>query len=242
MAKGLNELQFADTPTARESSHNLEKTMKFAPFYTLALILFLAPRLIAAEADQSTPKAAAMSFAKALDAGDAKTARQLATGSDADKQVIDAMISFNAAVKKLRNSAITKYADKADEVVSPGAVIDSTKVLDDTEVREEGDVATIVPTKPQQKQSAMHLKKVDGKWKVNLNQTLQESAPPGQTIDQMHAMIQSWGDIFSETADEIDQGKYPTPADANQAMSVKMMATLRTFIPATAPATTDPSN
>ena len=216
--------------------------MKFGQFCTLAMVLCLTPQLLAADVDQSSPKAAAVSFAKALDAGDAKTARQLATGSDADKQVIDAIISFNSAVKKLRESAIKKYTDKADEVVSPGAVIDSTKILDDTEVREEGDVATIVPTKPQQRPSATHLKKVDGKWKVNLNQTLQESAAPGQTIEQLHAMIQSWGDIFSETADEIDQGKYPTPADANQALSVKMMATLKTFVPSTAPATSEPSN
>ncbi|HEX3355434.1 MAG TPA: hypothetical protein VHS31_00535 [Tepidisphaeraceae bacterium] len=218
--------------------------MKFSRFWIIALAFCFVAKGLAADIDQSNPKAAAMSFAKALEAGDAKTARQLATGSDADKQVIDAMISFNSAVKKLRESAVKKYTDKSDEVVSPGSTIDSTKVLEDTEVKEEGDVAAIVPTKPQQRQSAMHMKRVDGKWNVNLNQTLQDAAAPGQTIEQMHAMLESWGDIFKETADEIDQGKYPTPADANQALGVKMMATLKSFVPSTAPATptSEPSN
>jgi hypothetical protein len=188
--------------------------------------------------DESTPKGAALAFAKAMEAGDTQAAKQLSIGSDQDQQVLAAMLDFTRAVKTLRESAVKKFADKADEVTGGGMSMDPTKALEDTEIKEEGDTATVTATKPQP--STMHLKKVDGKWKVDLSETLKGAAGPGQDVTQFQAMLKGWTSAINETATEIDDGKYAAPADASQALQVKMMAALKALSPTTGP-TTEPA-
>jgi hypothetical protein len=204
----------------------------------LMLVLALTGVVRAADIDQSTPKAAALAFAKAMEAGDANTANQIAVGTDQDKQVLAAMMDFTHSVKTLRESAVKKFGDKADEVTGGGMNVDSAKAMEDTETKEDGDTATVVATKPQP--STMHLKKIDGKWKVDLTETLKGAAGPGQDISQFQAMLKGWSAAITETASEIDDGKYPAPADASAALQVKMMAALKAMTPTTAP-TTAPS-
>ena len=119
----------------------------------------------AAEIDQSTPKATALSFAKATEAGDADAAKKLSVGTDQDQQVLSAMLEFTRSIKQLRESAVKKYADKADEVTGGGMnMAQPQKRPEDSEIKETGDTATVIATKPQP--STMHLKKdrrqVDG--------------------------------------------------------------------------------
>ena len=187
----------------------------------------------AAEIDQSTPKATALSFAKALEAGDADAAKKLSVGTDQDQQVLSAMLEFTRSIKQLRESAVKKYADKADEVTGGGMNMDSTKALEDSEIKETGDTATVIATKPQP--STMHLKKIDGKWMVNLTDTLKEATGPGQDVTQFQAMLKSWSSAITETAGEIDDGKYPRPRMQDGALQVKMMAALKALSPTTAP-------
>lgn len=199
----------------------------------LALVSCIISNARAAE-DESSPKTTAIAFAKVLEAGDGEAAKQLVIGSDQDKQVLDAMIEFTNSVKKLRESAVKKFADKADEVTGGGMNVDSSKALEDSEVKEEGDTATIIAHKPP---STMYLKKVDGKWKVNLTDTLKAAATPEQNLSQFQTMLQGWSSAITETAGEIDTGKYPAPADASAALQVKMMAALKSTSPTTAPTT-----
>ena len=88
----------------------------------------------------------------------------MVVGTDAEKQVLDAWVSYTAAIKKLRDAATKKFPEKADEVTGAGMNIDSAKALEDSEVKEEGDTARIVPNKPKPGQSDLCLRKVDGKW------------------------------------------------------------------------------
>ena len=144
----------------------------------------------AADIDQSTPKATAMAFAKALQAGDDSVARQLAVGTDQDQQVLSSMLDFTRAMKTLRESAAKKYGDKAEEVTGGGLNVDSAKALEDADIKEQGDTAIVTSTKPQP--STMSLKKIDGKWKVDLTDTLKGAAGPSQNIGQFQTMLKSW--------------------------------------------------
>src|SRR5581483_2217840 len=128
-----------------------------------AVILSVAGIASGADVDQSTPKAAAMGFAKAMENGDAALAKELSVGSEQDQKVLSSMLEFTGSIKKLRDSASKKYGDKADEVTGGGMNVDSSKLLEDAQIQENGDTATVMSGKPQP--SAMNLKKVDGKWK-----------------------------------------------------------------------------
>jgi hypothetical protein len=174
----------------------------------------------AADTDQSTPKATALTFAKALEAGDADAAKKIAIGTDQDQQVLASMCEFTKAVKTIHESAVKKYADKADEVIG-GLTLDSAKALEDAEIKEDGDSATVSYTKPQP--SSMYLKKVDGKWMVNLTDTLKNAQGAGQDVVQFQSMLKDWAGAVNETASEIDEGKYAQPTDARDALSGKML-------------------
>src|SRR5262249_934428 len=158
-------------------------------------------------------------------AGDDQAARQMVVGTDAEKQVLDAWVGYTASIKKLREAAAKKFPDKADEVTGAGMNIDSTKALEDSDVKEEGETPRIVAKNPKPGQSDLFLKKVDGRWVINLSETFKGIT--GQNVEQMAAMMKGWTDASNETAEEIEQGQYATPADANQALSVKMIAALK---------------
>jgi hypothetical protein len=201
----------------------------------LALILCAGP-VWAIEVDQSTPKATALSFAKALEAGDGAAAHQLVFGTEQEMGVIDATITFTNAVKKLHDAAVKKYADKADEATGTGLTVDSSKALEDTEIKEEADTATLTNTKAQGSQAPMKMKKIDGKWKVNLSETFSGAAALGQDSAKMQSMLKDWTDAVTEVADEVEKGQYPLPADAKQALEARLMAKLKAS-PATGPST-----
>jgi hypothetical protein len=198
-------------------------------------VISLASVAWAVDVDQSNPKATALSFARVLEAGDGQAARQMVIGTEAEKQVLDAWVGYTAAIKKLRDAAAKKFPDKADEVTGAGMNIDSAKALEDSEVKEEADTARIVSNKPRPGQSDLCLRKVDGKWVINLSETFKGIT--GQNAEQMAAMMKGWADASNETAEEIEQGQYTTPADANQALSVKMIAALKSATSTTEPTT-----
>lgn len=211
--------------------------MKRSNLFGLILSLSTTVSILAIDIDRSSPKATAQSFIKALEAGDIQAARQMVAGTEPEKLVVDAWVDFSASVKKLRESAVKKYGDNADEAVGAGATLDSAKALENTQVTETGDIATVVSTKPQPGQTPMQLRKVDGMWMIDLTETFKGATTAGQSIEQMPAMLKGWAEACRETAGEIDQGQYVTPADANQALTVKMMAALKSATPSTAPAT-----
>ena len=210
--------------------------MKLVNVSLVSIMLWVGSTAWAIDIDQSTPKATALSFAKALEAGDGKAARQLVIGTDQELGVIDATIDFTAAVKKLREAAVKKYAEKADEATGSGLTVDSSKALEDTEIKEEADTATLTNTKAQASQAPMRMKKIDGKWKVNLSETFSGAAALGQNSAQMQSMLKDWTEAVSEVADEVEKGQYILPADAKQALDARLMAKLKAA-PATAPAT-----
>src|SRR2546423_8616228 len=156
-------------------------------------------------------------------------------GTDAEKQVLDAWVGYTSSIKKLRDAAAKKFPEKADEVTGAGMNIDSAKALEDSEVKEEADTARIVSNKPKPGQNDLFLRKVDRKWVINLSETFK--GINGQNVEQMAAMMKGWTDASNETAEEIEQGQYPTPAEANQALSVKMIAALKSATSTTEPTT-----
>ena len=187
--------------------------------------LFFVTTAWALDVDQSSPKQAAISFAKALEAGDSDAAKKLVIGSDQEKQIIDGYVEFTSATKKLREAVTKRFPDKADEVLGPGMSVDPSKALENAEVKEEGDTATIL--KPGD--APMALKRSDGKWVIDLTQTLKPSTQPAlsQNLDQTVQMLKSWAGVYRETAGEIDEGKYTAPAEASEALKVKLMAVIR---------------
>jgi len=195
-------------------------------------VSFSTSRLLA-DADLSTPKAAALAFAKALESGDAATAKSAAVGDAQTQDVVGALAEVAAQNVKLRDAATAKFgAEASTKIARKMSTEDMSKQLDASEIKENGDTATI--TTKDSPSNPLTLKKVDGKWKVDML-----AGASGPELAQQLPMIKSFGGVMNELATEITDGKYKTVEEAQTALQTKMMAAMANMRrpPTTAPAT-----
>jgi hypothetical protein len=166
------------------------------------------------KSDLSTPKGAAKTFASALERGDAETAKNACTG--ADPKVIESMAHMMPNMKKLREAAKSKFGDQGTSILGGSEdMSDLAKKVDDSDVKEQGDTATLTPKNTSG--MPMKLKKVGSDWKVDASELSGAMGGAGT------GMIDGMSKAASETADEINAGKYKTADEAKQAFGVKAM-------------------
>jgi len=199
------------------------------------MVLALLPAFSRAS-DESEIKDAANAFGLALSKGDAAAAKKVATSDDPTVGFIDSVAPMIGASNKLNDAAIAKYGDDGRNVSMLAGVATNlanlTKLSNEAQVKVTGDTATVEPAKnagaDQSTGRAMrggrgpqniHFRKEGGKWKVDLSNSATTRGDNGN----FQAMTQA----FSETADEIKAGKYPTADEARQALTMKIVAAAR---------------
>jgi hypothetical protein len=175
--------------------------------------------------DQSSPKAAATTFAKALSAGDAAAAKAVSTGPADQVAKIDQLASVGPAMKKLMDAAAARFGKDNELYKETAKMGDMASEVEKADIKETGDTATITrkddPNKP------MKLVKKDGKWAVDLASMFADLPPGEQGAKLMAAMAK----VATETADEIAAGKHADAAAANKALGDKIMASMMPAIP-----------
>jgi hypothetical protein len=210
------------------------------PFVLCALIALARPaRAADDQPDPSSPKGVAAAFFKAMESGDAATAKSLATGKDKQLAVIDLLVPVFHSFKELETAAVKKWGDEGRKTLSQGqgggpGSADFNEQLKSAKEEITGDTATIIPANPHaDKKDQLQLKKVDGKWKLDM------ASLPSEGIDDPAAtrMLSAVAEVAKSTAAEIDQGKYASAKEAKDAMTKKLMPLIT---PATPPANTPP--
>jgi hypothetical protein len=184
------------------------------------LVVFaMALHLRAAEPDMSTPKATVVSFAKALNDGDAAAIKTLCTGTAKQVQTIDAVGEMVAASKRMQTAAVAKWGDAGKKLggeMASGSD-ELLKSVDKLEIKEEGDTATV--SGEAMKGDPMKLRKIDGKWKIDL-----AAIRDAENMEKAAPMMKAMAKAADETATDIKADKYKTIEDATQAYQAKMMA------------------
>jgi hypothetical protein len=191
--------------------------------------------------DPSSPKGVAAAFFKAMESGDAATARSLATGQEKQLAVIDLLVPVFHSFKELETAAVKKWGDEGRKTLSQGqgggpGSPDFNEQLKTAKEEITGDTATITPANASanvDKKDQLKLKKVDGKWKLDM------ASLPSEGIDDPAAtkMLSAVAEVAKSTATEIDQGKYASAKDAKEAMTKKLIPLIT---PPTPPAKTPP--
>lgn len=165
----------------------------------------------------STPQDAAKTFARAIGSGDAETAKKASTGID--PKVIDAMAAMSLNMKKMRDAAAAKFGDDGKNITFGSAEdpAEMVKSIENADVKTSGDTATITPKEGGR---PFQVKKVDGEWKVDMSEM------NGMMSTMGTGMFDSMGKAASQTADDINAGKFKTATEARQAFAMKMMGGL----------------
>lgn len=185
--------------------------------------------------DESDIKSAAKDFAVAFSQGNAAEAKAHATSDDTTVAVIESIAPVVAASLKLHDASVEKFGKDGEQVVQNPArgISDWSKHADDAVVKVQGNTATLSEnpgaSDAAPKGQPLHLKKVGGKWKVDLS-----SFPNGQKLKQQAPALNATATAYSEAADEVKAGKYQSAAEARLAVAQKVRAAildLRTNLP-----------
>ena len=205
----------------------------FRPFPLVVLTAFVALSsgpARAASQDLSTPKKAAVEFAKGLESGDLAAAKSASEGSAEDFKIVEIISDLIRSARDLRGVAIEKFGDAGKQVVPNGdELADFSKRVDAGTEKITGDTATV--GQPDERDPMKLKKDVGGSWRVDL-----ASIPEKEELRRMMPKIQKV--LTSGTAD-IKSGKYKTADEAKDAIGQQMFAVIAEPV-ATQPASPAP--
>jgi len=172
------------------------------------------------EADLSTPKGAAVAFAKAIQNGDKEGVRAVCIGKDEEIKAVESMASAMGAIKKFRTACNDKFG--ADNILTKSfpADQDLAAEAEKTEFKVDGDTATSVPKPGEDAKDKATMKKVDGKWKLDV-------ASIGKDKLAQAGQMAKIGKVLEDFAAEITAGKYKTVEEAAVAMGPKMQEAIK---------------
>lgn len=190
---------------------------RFTAAALIALFALSGPMARAAAPDLSTPKKAAVEFARDLETGDMVAARAAAIGTADEFKLAETISSLVRAARDLRAAAIEKFGDAGKGIPPDGdELIDFSKHVESGTEKITGDSATV--GQPDER-DPMKLKKAeDGTWRVDLS-----AIPEKEAIAKMMPKVQK---VFSTATTDIKAGKYKTADEAKDAISQQTFAVI----------------
>jgi hypothetical protein len=168
------------------------------------------------------PKSIAVAFARAIQGNDMAAARKVSTGSDEHYKTVEAVSQIFTAIRNYESAAVAKFgaAGRSKEMSLPDVVAETSG----SQVRTEGDTATLINPKNPGDKNPMKLVKKGGKWYVDL-----ASMPIDNQTRAMSASAATMKKALDETAAEIRAGRYKTPQEAQAALGTRMQAAVRAW-------------
>jgi len=171
------------------------------------------------DADYATPVAAARSLYTAVQAQDGPAIeRAFYAPRPEDRDLAKAFADLIVSGKKLADAAKAKYGTTGEAIGGGTMGAEALARLDQAEVKSTGpDTATLtVPGQP--KPVPMH-RTPDGKWQVVI---AEYAGAADADLPRQAALVRKVADALTESAGEIDAGKYPTPQAAESAIQTRL--------------------
>ena len=169
-----------------------------------------------------TPKQAATAFFRAMVAGDVAAAKAASVGDERSERWLEAVIENATAMRSFHDAMKERFGVEAGGASGLSAGAAGTKqdeVLAEIETAEEkidGDAATITGAADRRK--VVHLKRVNGEWKVDRGQLgITESVD--RFVDRTRRTAKAYRDLAAEVRAE----KYKSPAEAKQAFGDRLI-------------------
>jgi hypothetical protein len=177
--------------------------------------LLVQPAFAADAPDMSSPKSTAIAFAKALQANDTDTLKAVCVGSDDEQKAVQTLGSAMSAMRRFK----TACADKFGKDNALGGGIPDMNLVAEAEKAEfkvDGDTAKSVAKEGEPQKDQAVLKKIDGKWKVDLKSM-------GAELMTQAKQMEKFQKLFNDCAAEIESGKYKTVEEAAVAIQPRML-------------------
>jgi hypothetical protein len=184
----------------------------------------------AADVDYSTPKAAAKALLLAMDAGDLNAAKEATIIPPGDEPALAALVDYGKGFRQLSEAVATKFGK--DSAAQFPRMTERAAALDQATQTITGDSAKITGTDGG---NDMALKKLDGKWKVDI---FADPKFPG-SAEAVH-QLESAANALSKVAAATTNGAYKSVDEVGDAFIKGITESMQ---PTTAPAdATQPGN
>ncbi len=186
-------------------------------------------------ADSSTPKGTLKLLSQATESGDTAQVRDLMVADTPQEQKLaEVLMERTAIYAKFRQAAAKAFGDAAADQLtghSPAEAAAAEQRIVQADVKMEGDKASL-----EMEGQPVNLVRVDGKWKLSMGNLT--SGMEAGDVDQRMQQIKMLSEVVVQTTDELNQGKYKTADEVNDAIRSKLAsAMLKTAESATQPAT-----
>jgi hypothetical protein len=163
----------------------------------------------------STPRLGALCFVRAMELNDLQVFKSVTIGGDDDYKLFEPLLNMVGAAKQLEKAARDKFGKAGVAVVRQSPAVGLEVQVQESDVRVNGDNAVLFHKG--QEDDPITLRKGPVGWKVDLtainNRQRMAAAAPG-----MRAMQKAFGEL----AQEIREGKYKSPQEAEKAVIQRM--------------------
>jgi hypothetical protein len=209
----------------RDSPHHLRA---FVPACLCAFAVLLGPVALAGckgkpQANLSSPKAAAQSWASAMESGDTELAIACMVPQTVDKPLIEAQAKQFAALRKYESAARAKFAESAKQFEPSSTLAKRLEQADETiegdsarlkmKLDSRGFYANAIPDE-------LKFKKVSSRWLV------EGGTVPTARRDQALKLLGSLEKLHNELADQINGDEIRSAAQATQERARRILALL----------------
>ncbi len=183
-----------------------------------------------AAADYSTPKNAFRTYTKALADGDLQVLKNSVIATEKHNQLLENQITYAATEKKFRTACIKAYPAAAKDLADPTQ--DTLAALEKAEVKIEDDTATLVT---RDSLEPVVLKRVDGKWKVNLVEMYDPAS-----VDDVLTFRKALAAVMEDMTTDVDAHKYKSFDEVKN--TLEMRVKMRMALPSEEEPTTKPAD
>ena len=183
--------------------------------------------------DLTTPRSAATVFTRALEAGDAETAKSAAYGGGLEIEWVEAMAQAMAGMRQLVAATQAKFGGEAESLIAGKQTLKMSNTLAEAEIQINGERATIIPTSGDGLKIPM--KRIDGSWKVDVGLMTR-----GEDISYIVKELRALGEIAPRMSKDVEAGKFATVTEIRREMSRSVSNSVfnpsSVILPATNPA------
>lgn len=182
----------------------------------LVLPVILCCSLGAGRAELSTPKLAALTFVRAMEANDMMAFRAVTLGADDDYKLFEPLLGMVGAAKQLEKAAREKFGKAASVVVRESPAVELEVHVQESDVKVTSDTA-VLTHKGEEGADPLTLRHTPDGWKVDLT-AIANRQQMADTAAAMGRMRQA----LADTASGIRDGRFKTADEAEQAVVKRM--------------------
>lgn len=178
----------------------------------LVLPVILCGSLGAGRAELATPKLAALTFVRAMEANDMTAFRGVTLGADDDYKLFEPLLGMVGAAKQLEKAAREKFGKAASVVVRESPAVELEVHVQESDVKVTSDTA-VLTHKGEEGADPLTLRHTADGWKVDLT-AIANRQQMADTAAAMGRMRQA----LADTASGIRDGHFKTADEAEQAV------------------------